>query len=240
MTAALRLLLASASPARLATLRSAGVDPLVRVSGVDEDAAVRDAESRYGLLEPADIALVLARAKAESVAAAVSAESGARTADDGTDDDGADGGTAVGRIAADLIVGCDSVLEFDGRAHGKPASPQEAADRWRAMSGRTGVLHSGHWLIDLRTPAEGGSGATLGATGSTVVHFGRLSESEIEAYVATGEPLHVAGAFTVDGLGGPYIDAIEGDFHNVVGISLPLLRGLLAHIDLPWHALTGP
>lgn len=115
----------------------------MRVSGVDEDAAVRDAESRYGLLEPADIALVLARAKAESVAAAVSAESGARTADDGTDDDGADGSTAAGRIAADLVVGCDSVLEFDGRAHGKPDSPQEAADRWRAMSGRTGCCTAG-------------------------------------------------------------------------------------------------
>ena len=234
MTGPLRLLLASASPARLATLRSAGVDPLVRVSGVDEDAAVRDAESRYGLVEPADIALVLARAKAESVAAALAAEAGGHTYDSG-----AGAGAAVDRSAADLVVGCDSVLEFGGTAHGKPASPQEAVDRWRAMSGRSGVLHSGHWLIDLRPPNEGGTAATLGATGSTVVHFGRLSEPEIDAYVATGEPLHVAGAFTVDGLGGPYIDAIEGDFHNVVGISLPLLRGLLAQIGVPWHALTG-
>ena len=237
MTGPLRLLLASASPARLATLRSAGVDPLVRVSGVDEDAAVRDAESRYGPLEPADVALDLARAKAEAVAAAITAEAGERTHDSMA---GAGAGAgAVGGLAADLVVGCDSVLEFDGRAHGKPASPQEAVDRWRAMSGATGVLHSGHWLIDLRPPDEGGSAATLGATGSTVVHFGRLSDAEIDAYVATGEPLHVAGAFTVDGLGGPYIDAIEGDFHNVVGISLPLLRGLLAQIGLPWHALTG-
>lgn len=234
MTAAVRLLLASASPARLATLRSAGVDPLVKVSGVDEDAALHDAEARYGPLEPADIALVLARAKAESVAAALAAEAGGHTYDSG-----AGAGAAVDRSAADLVVGCDSVLEFGGTAHGKPASPQEAVVRWRAMSGRSGVLHSGHWLIDLRPPNEGGTAATLGATGSTVVHFGRLSEPEIDAYVATGEPLHVAGAFTVDGLGGPYIDAIEGDFHNVVGISLPLLRGLLAQIGVPWHALTG-
>ncbi|WP_174524022.1 Maf family protein, partial [Piscicoccus intestinalis] len=116
MTGPLRLLLASASPARLATLRSAGVDPLVRVSGVDEDAAVRDAESRYGPLEPADVALVLAHAKAEAVAAALTAEAGERTHDS---DSGAGAG-AAGRIAADLVVGCDSVLEFDDRAHGKP------------------------------------------------------------------------------------------------------------------------
>ena len=168
------------------------------------------------------------------MAAALAAEAGGHTYDSG-----AGAGAAVDRSAADLVVGCDSVLEFGGTAHGKPASPQEAVDRWRAMSGRSGVLHSGHWLIDLRPPNEGGTAATLGATGSTVVHFGRLSEPEIDAYVATGEPLHVAGAFTVDGLGGPYIDAIEGDFHNVVGISLPLLRGLLAQIGVPWHALTG-
>ncbi len=214
MTRPARLLLASASPARLATLRSAGVEPSVRVSGVDEDAALRSAQSRYGTLDPADVALVLARAKAEAVVESLLGE------------DSAD--------AVELVLGCDSVLELDGSAHGKPSSAQEARDRWRAMSGRRGVLHTGHWLIDLRPD---GTGATLGATGSTAVHFARLSPEEIDAYVATGEPLQVAGAFTVDGLGGPYVDRIEGDYHNVVGLSLPLLRGLLAEVGLPWHAL---
>lgn len=214
MTRPARLLLASASPARLATLRSAGVEPSVRVSGVDEDAALRTAQSRYGTLDPADVALVLARAKAEAVVESLLGE------------DSAD--------AVELVLGCDSVLELDGSAHGKPSSAQEARDRWRAMSGRRGVLHTGHWLIDLRPD---GTGATLGATGSTAVHFARLSPEEIDAYVATGEPLQVAGAFTVDGLGGPYVDRIEGDYHNVVGLSLPLLRGLLAEVGLPWHAL---
>lgn len=152
MTRPARLLLASASPARLATLRSAGVEPSVRVSGVDEDAALRSAQSRYGTLDPADVALVLARAKAEAVVESLLGE------------DSAD--------AVELVLGCDSVLELDGSAHGKPSSAQEARDRWRAMSGRRGVLHTGHWLIDLRPD---GTGATLGATGSTAVHFARLS-----------------------------------------------------------------
>ena len=217
MTRPARLLLASASPARLATLRSAGVEPSVRVSGVDEDAALRSAQSRYGTLDPADVALVLARAKAEAVVESLLGE------------DSAD--------AVELVLGCDSVLELDGSAHGKPSSAQEARDRWRAMSGRRGVLHTGHWLIDLRPD---GTGATLGATGSTAVHFARLSPEEIDAYVATGEPLQVAGAFTVDGLGGPYVDRIEGDYHNVVGLSLPLLRLLLARLGHSWTSLWTP
>lgn len=217
MTRPARLLLASASPARLATLRSAGVEPSVRVSGVDEDAALRTAQSRYGTLDPADVALVLARAKAEAVVESLLGE------------DSAD--------AVELVLGCDSVLELDGSAHGKPSSAQEARDRWRAMSGRRGVLHTGHWLIDLRPD---GTGATLGATGSTAVHFARLSPEEIDAYVATGEPLQVAGAFTVDGLGGPYVDRIEGDYHNVVGLSLPLLRELLRDIGVGWFDLASP
>jgi septum formation protein len=203
--AAITLVLASASPARLSTLRNAGVEPIVIVSEVDEDLAVADAFERYGPLEAGDIALLLARAKAEDVA---------------------------GRTDASAIVlGCDSVLELDGEVHGKPASPAEAVRRWQAMRGRSGVLHTGHWLVDER---DEGVGATLGATASTTVHFAKLSDDEIEAYVATGEPLQVAGAFTVDGLGGPFVSALEGDHHNVVGLSLPLLRQLLLDAGVGW------
>lgn len=203
--------LASASPARLTTLQRAGVEPEVIVSGVDEDEALGVAQERYGPLEPADVALTLARAKCEAVTA--------------SDDPDA------------LVLGCDSVLELDGQVYGKPADADVARERWALMRGRSGTLHTGHWLVDNREPDAGGTGATLGATASTVVHFAALDDAEIEAYVATGEPLHVAGAFTVDGLGGPYVTGIEGDYHAVVGVSLPLLRELLGELDLPWHAL---
>lgn len=212
------LLLASASPARLTTLRSAGVEPVVRVSAVDEDAAVAAAEQVHGPLEAGDVALLLARAKAEDVAAAV--------ADDDT--------------APDLLLGCDSVLELDGEVHGKPADAAEATERWRRMRGRTGVLHTGHWLLDLRDDEDGGSGGMVGGTASTTVHFAELSDDEIESYVATGEPLRVAGAFTLDGLGAPYVAGIEGDPSNVVGVSLPLVRELVAELGLAWHDLRSP
>src|SRR5690349_13197291 len=204
-----QLVLASASPARLATLRAAGIEPVVVVSDVDEDLAVAEATERYGPLEPADIALLLARAKAEDVAS-------------GLDDDA-------------VVIGCDSVLELDGEMHGKPADADEAVSRWHRMRGRSGVLHTGHWLVDDR----GSGGATLGATASTTVHFAKLSDEEIDAYVATGEPLTVAGAFTIDGLGGAFITAVEGDHHNVVGLSLPLLRELLADAGIGWFDVVG-
>jgi septum formation protein len=124
------------------------------------------------------------------------------------------------------------MLEIDGAIHGKPADAADATARWRAMRGRSGVLHTGHWLIDERDPADGGTGGTLGATSSTVVHFADLSDAEIDAYVATGEPLAVAGAFTVDGLGGAFVTGLEGDYHGVVGVSLPLLRELLGQVGL--------
>ena len=222
----LRLVLASRSPARLTTLRSAGVDPAVRVSDVDEAAVLRDAAERYGDLAPVDAVLVLARAKAEEVARVLDAEADAdEPVDDGTD--------------ADLLVGCDSMLELDGEILGKPRDADDARERWRAMRGRAGVLHTGHWLIDLRHHDDDGTGATLGATASTTVHFADLTDAEIDAYVATGEPLHVAGAFTVDGLGGPYVERIEGDHHNVVGISLPLVREMLDEVGVAWHELRG-
>ncbi|MBO3089052.1 Maf family protein [Cellulomonas dongxiuzhuiae] len=210
-----RLLLASASPARRATLAAAGLAPLVAVSAVDEDAVLAAARERYGDLEPADAVLVLAQAKAEDVA---------RRLDDveveGWDDDDV------------VVLGCDSMLELDGEVLGKPRDAADALARWRAMRGRSGVLHTGHWLVDERDPSDGGTRATLGATASTVVHFADLSDDEVAAYVATREPLAVAGAFTIDGLGGPFVERIEGDHHNVVGVSLPLLRHLLADIDL--------
>jgi septum formation protein len=225
-----RLLLASASPARRATLTAAGIVPLVRVSGVDEDAALAAATERFGTLEPADAVLVLAQAKAEAVARTLRTEP--------ADDDVPSGDLPSGELQPDddadnlLVLGCDSMLELDGEIHGKPADADRARAAWRAMRGRTGVLHTGHWLIDERDPAAGGTGGTLGATSSTVVHFADLSDAEIDAYVATGEPLAVAGAFTVDGLGGPFVTGLEGDHHGVVGVSLPLLRELLAQVGL--------
>ena len=125
-----------------------------------------------------------------------------------------------------LVLGCDSMLEFDGQIFGKPANAAEATERWRAMRGRSGTLHTGHWLIDARAGA--GDAPELSAPRRRrSVRFADLTDAEIDAYVATGEPLQVAGAFTVDGLGGPYVESIEGDYHGVVGVSLPLLRRLL-------------
>jgi septum formation protein len=224
-SASLALLLASASPARRSTLRAAGVDPLVRVSLVDEDAVVAAAEAAAGqALEAADVALLLARAKAEDVVAALEVDD------------------AFGEADADLahgilVLGCDSVLEIDGAVHGKPAGAAEAVARWRVMRGRSGVLHTGHWLVDLREPDGGGTGGMVGGTASTVVHFADLDDAEVDAYVATGEPLRVAGAFTLDGLGGPYVAGIEGDPSNVIGVSLPLLRELVHELGIAWHDL---
>jgi septum formation protein len=130
-----------------------------------------------------------------------------------------------------LVLGCDSVLELDGSALGKPADAAEAVARWQQMRGRSGVLHTGHCLVDTRT------GRDAAEVASTVVHFADISDEEIDAYVATGEPLHVAGAFTIDGLGGPYVDRVEGDPHNVVGLSLPLLRRLFIDLGLPLSLL---
>lgn len=204
----MRLVLASASPARLATLASAGITAEVRVSGVDEDAALAAAHARRGREGADDDVVVLARAKADAVAADLLAET------PGAPDT--------------LVLGCDSMLELDGVTYGKPPTAADAVDRWRLMRGRSGVLHSGHWLVDLRhaVPVE------VGRAASTIVHFADLSDAEIDAYVATGEPLAVAGAFTVDGLGGPFVTGIEGDYHAVVGLSLPLLRDLLGELGV--------
>jgi septum formation protein len=199
-----RLVLASASPARLALLRQAGIEPEVVVSGVPEDDVTGP---------PYDVALTLAVRKAMAVAPSQ---------------------------ADALVLGCDSVLDLDGEIHGKPTSAAQATARWRRMRGRSGILHTGHWVVDTRAEPDGGTGATLGATASTTVHFAKLTDDEIDAYVATGEPLRVAGAFTLDGLGGPFVTGIEGDPSNVVGLSLPLLRELLLELGLAWHDLRSP
>jgi septum formation protein len=123
------------------------------------------------------------------------------------------------------------VLELDGEVHGKPASAEAATRRWQGMRGRSGVLHTGHCVVDTAT------GRSLARAARTVVHFADLDDAEIAAYVATGEPLGVAGAFTIDGLGGAYVTGIEGDPHTVVGISLPLLRVMLAELEVAWHDL---
>lgn len=213
------LLLASASPARRALLTAAGIDAFVSVSGVDEVAALAEANRRLGALGPHDAVLVLAQAKASAVATAVEEEDPALVPAD----------LPAGDV---LVLGCDSMLEIDGQVLGKPADAAEARRRWRAMRGRSGTLHTGHWLVDCRDAERGGSRGTLGATASTVVHFADVTDAEIEAYIATGEPLAVAGAFTIDGLGGPFIDGIDGDPHTVVGLSLPLLRELLRAVGL--------
>lgn len=194
-----RLVLASASPARRTLLRSAGIAADVEVSGVDEDALLAAA----GTPSTADAVLLLARAKAEDVAA---------------------------RVTGALVLGCDSMLELDGRSWGKPHDPAEAVARWHRMRGRSGVLRTGHWLVDGRTDRIARPGT--GAVSSTVVHFADLTDAEVEAYVATGEPLAVAGAFTVDGRGGPFVTGIEGDHHGVVGLSLPVLRELLGVVGV--------
>src|SRR6185437_8778507 len=185
--------LASASPARLAVLRAAGLGPEVVVSGVDETAFSADT--------PAGLAGQLARAKAAAVAADL-----------------------PDRLAGALVIGCDSLLDLDGRALGKPASVQEAVTRWREMSGRSGTLVTGHCVIDAAT------GRQSAAVAATTVRFGTPSERQIAAYVASGEPLVVAGAFTLDGRGGWFVDGIDGDHGNVLGISLPLLRRLLTDL----------
>ncbi|MFC3504330.1 Maf family protein [Micromonospora krabiensis] len=192
----LRLVLASASPARRKILQAAGIDPDVLVSGVDESLVRTDSAE--------ELCLELARLKAQAVLTRLRPAADERT----------------------LVIGCDSVLEFDGEIFGKPADSVDATRRWQRMRGRSGVLHSGHCLVDAT------AGRRAEAVASTTVHFADVSDREIDTYVATGEPLAVAGAFTIDGLGGPFVERIEGDPSTVIGLSLPLLRRLLAELDL--------
>ncbi|HEY6492021.1 MAG TPA: Maf family nucleotide pyrophosphatase, partial [Trebonia sp.] len=130
------------------------------------------------------------------------------------------------RLSDGLVIGCDSLLDLDGRSYGKPASAAEAAARWHAMSGKTGTLFTGHCVIDVAT------GRCEAAVAATTVRFGTPADAEIAAYVATGEPLNMAGGFTIEGLGGWFVDSIDGDHNNVIGISIPLLRALLRDLDV--------
>ena len=205
----MRLYLASTSPARLATLRAVGVEPVLLASNVDEEAAVAAA----GELTPEEMVLLLARLKAEAVV----------------------GRTVDGEPIDGFILGGDSAFELDGVVYGKPHEPEVARERWLLQRGREGELHSGHWLIDHRGGVAGG--ATGGVSSSTVRFASNISDEEIDAYVATGEPLKVAGAFTIDSLGAPFISEVRGDPHAVVGLSVALLRELLLEFGVRWHSL---
>lgn len=209
----MRLYLASTSPARLATLRAAGIEPILLASEVDEEAAVADAEALNGPLTGPEMVLLLARLKAEAVTGRLV---------DGEPIDG-------------MILGGDSAFELDSVLYGKPHFPEVARERWLMQRGREGLLHSGHWLIDHR---GGVLGSGIGDVSTTSVRFAsNITDLEIDAYIATGEPLKVAGAFTIDSLGAPFISEVRGDPHAVVGLSLAQLRELLLNFDVSWPTL---
>ena len=199
-----RVVLASASPGRRTVLRQAGIDPVIVVSGVDEDAviAAQGPDAR-----PGDIANALAAAKAEYVADRLDTTLSANC----------------------VVIGCDSMLYLDGALRGKPGSVAEARRQWDAMGGQSGVLYTGHCVIRVR---DGSVTHREVEFGCTTVNFGKPTDADLTAYLASGESLRVAGAFTIDGLGGWFIDGIEGDPSNVVGLSLPTMRRLLARAGL--------
>lgn len=201
-TGGVRVVLASASPSRLRLLTAAGVDPVVRVSSVDEDAVIAQA----GVVDPFDVAAVLAAAKAREVAATAAVD--------------------------DIVIGCDSVLAVDGRPLGKPLTADVARHRWHTLRGRSGDLITGHCLILGDREQQG--------LARTRVHFADLDDDEIDAYVGTGEPLHVAGGFTLDGVGSAYVTGIDGDPANVIGLSVPLVRELVRDLGITWHSLWSP
>ena len=199
-----RVVLGSASTGRRRVLRSAGIDPLIAVSGVDEDAAIAALGAHP---DPATVVTTLARAKADAVARELDAE-----------------------VTADcVVIGCDSMLYVNGELRGKPGTPEQARHQWNSMAGKPGSLFTGHCVIRMRdaqvlrieTAAE-----------VTTVRFGVPTEQELTAYIASGEPLNMAGGFTIDGLGGWFIDAVEGDPSNVVGLGLSVTRRLLESVGL--------
>ena len=194
------LMLASASPARRRLLEQAGIAHRVRVSGVDE--------STIHHPDPCELVQRLAEAKAQAVHAGLSPQ---RDAD----------------ITA--VLGCDSVLEFEGEVFGKPADADEAIARWRRLAAGSAVLHSGHAL--LRGPAGSAAVVVQRDCVSTQIHFTSLSEHQIQAYVASGEPLQCAGGFALEGRGGLYIEALNGCYSNVIGLSLPWLQRQLLPED---------
>ncbi|MCL2784225.1 MAG: Maf family nucleotide pyrophosphatase [Propionibacteriaceae bacterium] len=196
----MRLILASASPARLQTLQSAGLCPEVVVSDVDETVVTADTIP--------ELASCLAEMKAEKVFA------------------------QLGEPVDCIIIGCDSILDFDGKPEGKPGSREAAVQLLQRTRRRSGVLITGHHIIVATDHVQ-----RVNRCGKTIIHVADLTDEEIDDYVATGEPEHVAGGFTIDGLGGPFISGIEGDPHNVVGLSLPLVRQMLADCGVRWTSL---
>jgi septum formation protein len=196
----------------LTLLRSGGIEPITIAPGVDEDAVAQRANELGLISSVEDMVHILAKAKAEAVA-------------------------GLPEAAGAFVIGCDSSLEFAGEALGKPHEPQVALDRWRRMRGHSGTLHTGHWLIDNRNPVAGEPSPATGLVKSSKVNFADLSDDEIEKYVATGEPLKVAGAFTIDGLGGAFIESIEGDSHTVIGLSLSALRSLTLQLGVEYTSL---
>ncbi|GAB3191526.1 Maf family protein [Nesterenkonia suensis] len=229
-TAAPRLILASASASRRQILAEAGIDFEVVVSDVDEPAVVASAVAALGPLSPAEEALLLARAKAEDVAS-----------------------RRQGRGA--LVLGCDSVFELDGVSYGKPYEVDVAVARWRQMRGRTGALHTGHWLVDASTatrtttsswlgqrPGEEGELQATGETVSTAIRFGHPTDEQIRAYAESGEPLTCAGAFTLEGRAAEFIEQVDGDRESVIGVSpaaLERLQDRLRRRDAPDPRSTG-
>ena len=209
----MQLFLASTSPARLATLRAAGIEPVVVPSEVDEDAVVAAAEASGGALSPADMVLLLARAKAEAVVNEVAA-------------------SASGDA---LILGGDSAFVIDGEIFGKPHTAERASARWHAHRGRTGQLFSGHWLIRLGNGNEVAQAGEVAVADVTFVED--ITDDEIAAYVASDEPLKVAGAFTIDSLGSAFIETISGDPSTVVGVSVPTVRRLTRELGVFWPDL---
>lgn len=212
------LVLASASSGRLDVLRRAGVEPIVRVSAVDESALTASLPPEERL--PSRLPLNLAVAKCREVAIRLAQDEPA--------------------LRGAVVVGCDSMLEFDGEILGKPEDRDDAVRRLRQMSGSSGVLHTGHAMMRVGDPSAEEK-HPCSALASTRVDFEPFTEYELQRYVDTGEPLNVAGSFTLDGLGGAFITGIAGDPSNVVGISLPLVRRMLAaHFDVAWTSLWAP
>lgn len=209
----MRVCLASTSPARLMLLRQAGIEPLTRSPEVDEDALAAAAEERMGPVAPADLVLLLARAKAAAVAERLAAEG----------------------VFDGIVIGGDSMFALGDRVYGKPYTPEEATRRWQEMRGATGVLHSGHSVFRVSPGAEPVEATAVAEAAVTFAED--ISDEEIAAYVASGEPLHVAGAFTVDGLGGAFITRVEGDPSTVVGMSLSTVRRLAADLGVRWTDL---
>ncbi|CAD5140161.1 Nucleoside triphosphate pyrophosphatase [Microbacterium sp. Nx66] len=209
----MRVCLASTSPARLMLLRQAGIEPLTRSPEVDEDALAAAAEERMGPVAPADLVLLLARAKAAAVAERLAAEG----------------------VFDGIVIGGDSMFALGDRVYGKPYTPEEATRRWQEMRGATGVLHSGHSVFRVSPGAEPVEATAVAEAAVTFAED--ISDEEIAAYVASGEPLHVAGAFTVDSLGGAFITRVEGDPSTVVGMSLSTVRRLAADLGVRWTDL---